>query len=232
MNQLRFHFLLHASFESPGFLLDLIINQGHQVSYTRLYIDESLPEHYKYDILVVMGGPMGVNDETHFPWLTYEKRFIREAINLGKKVIGICLGSQIIASVLGAKVYQNNEKEIGFFPIKKNQNSKIFSNLPEEMLVFHWHGDTYELPDKAELLARSEATPHQGFSYGPNVLAIQFHPEITEQLLETFLQDSESELKPSRYIQSKEEILKGKVYIPTNNVIMEEIFNSFVHNMS
>lgn len=232
MNQLRFHILQHASFESPGYLLEIINIQGHLVSNTRLYLDESLPEHYMYDILVVMGGPMGANDEDIYPWLTYEKRFIREAINLGKKVLGICLGSQIIASVLGAKVYQNSEKEIGFFPIHKNQNSKIFSKLPEEMLVFHWHGDTYELPEKSELLAQSEATPHQGFYYSPNVLAIQFHPEITEQLLEMFLHDCESELRPARFVQTKEEILDGKVYIPTSNVFMEEIFNSFVNNMS
>jgi GMP synthase-like glutamine amidotransferase len=232
MNQLRFHILLHASFESPGYLLDLIKNNGHKAEFTRIYNDESLPEHSMYDVLIVMGGPMGVNDESIYPWLNYEKRFIREAINLGKKVMGICLGSQLIASALGAKVYANVEKEIGFFKIHNKDQQGIFKNLPQEMQVFHWHGDTYDLPEKAVLLAESEATPHQAFFYEPNVLALQFHPEITETLLDEFLYESESELKPAKFIQSKEQIMNGYVYIPTCHVLMDEIFKSFVNNQS
>ena len=230
MNKLRFHILQHAPFESPGYLNEWIEKNNYLVSYSKLYKDNSLPEHYTYDVLVIMGGPMGVYDVCENPWLAYEKIFIREAINLGRKVIGICLGSQLIASALGAKVFPNKEKEIGFFPILINKTVDIFSFLPDEINVFHWHGDTFELPVGAVLIASSEATQNQAFIYESNVLALQFHMEVTETLLQQFFENDDSELKPAKFVQTKEEILKGSAYIPTSNLLFEEILNSFVNN--
>ena len=229
MNHLRFHILQHASFESPGYILEWINKNHHRVSFTKIYKDESLPEHSTYDVLVVMGGPMGVNDEAQYSWLRYEKTFIRESINMGKRVIGICLGSQLIANVLGAEVYPNSEKEIGYFPIKKLTTEGLLEHFPDEVMVFHWHGDTFKLPSNSTLLASSEACQNQAFLFDHRVLGLQFHLEVTDDLIESFLENNRSELKPGKYIQGIEEIKKGYIYTPTCNLLLEEILSSFVN---
>jgi len=139
-----------------------IINNEYSLSFTKFYLNEPLPQHSDYDVLIVMGGPMGVYDESKYPWLIEEKKFLKEAISKNKKILGVCLGSQLLANALGAKVYPNKEKEIGFFPINKIQSqSTLLSNLPESFVVFQWHGDTFDLPAGAELLASSDVCKNQ-----------------------------------------------------------------------
>ena len=117
-----------------------------------MYLDEPLPIIGEFDWLIVLGGPMGVDDEFRYPWLDQEKIFIREVIDAGKLVFGICLGAQLVANVLGANVFKNAHREIGWFPIEcsKEINETILGNvLPQKMDVFHWHGDMFEIPDRA-----------------------------------------------------------------------------------
>jgi len=135
--------------------------------------------------LIVMGGPQSANDP--LPSLDAEIRLISQAIQTGIPVLGICLGSQLIAKALGARVYRNPEKEIGWFPIhftEAAQNDPLFSGIPSPTTFFHWHGETFDLPSGAEWLAYSDRCKHQAYRYPGNVCGIQFHPEITPPMVE------------------------------------------------
>ncbi len=164
-------------------------------------------------MLIILGGPMSVDDEDKFEWLKAEKAFIKEVIASGKIVLGICLGSQLLAEALGAKVYPNNEKEIGFFPVTKTWEGKqdeIFSNSPESWNVFHWHGDTFGLPENAVHLFESPACKHQVFRKG-NCTGIQFHPEVDTALLKSMIDHERQELVKAAYVQTEKEILDKDV---------------------
>ena len=179
------------------------------VTVTKFFEDPTLPDADDLDLLVIMGGPMSVNDEAGCPWLAAEKQFIRKAIEKDKAVIGICLGAQLIANALGAAVRPNGTKEIGWFPITAEPASyteDIFS-FPQELLVFHWHGETFDLPDGAIRLAKSDACENQAFQLGRRVIGMQFHLETTPDAARDLVHHCRDELRPSRYVQSEAEIL-------------------------
>lgn len=158
--------------------------------------------------MVILGGPMSAYDP--LPWLEEEKRFIDGAIREGKKVLGICLGAQLIADVLGAKVYPGPEKEIGWFPVTLSeaaQESRLFAEVPHEIIPLHWHGDTFDLPKGASRLASSELTPNQAFSLGTTVLALQFHLEMRRKDAEAIVENCGHELKSSQFVQEAHQIL-------------------------
>jgi GMP synthase-like glutamine amidotransferase len=152
---------------------------------------------------------MSVNDEADLPWLVQEKRFIRQAIEADKAVLGVCLGAQLIAGAMGARVYPNREKEIGWFPVTSVQAGaarSVFA-FPPEAPAFHWHGETFDLPAGAVHLARSAACENQAFQIGRRVIGLQFHLETTPESARDLAANCGSELVPSRYVQSEEEIL-------------------------
>jgi len=173
-----------------------------------------------------MGGPMGVYDEEQYPWLTAEKNFIKQIIDRNKPVLGICLGAQLIADVLGSNVWKNDQKEIGFFPLETKMreaaaivaateqseeaiigNSESdFSKPWKNQTVFHWHGDTFGIPDGAVHLASSEATENQAFLYKDNVLALQFHLETTEESLMSLYENCSDEIGEGPFLQTLEEM--------------------------
>jgi GMP synthase-like glutamine amidotransferase len=157
-----------------------------------------------------MGGPMSVNDEDKFPWLALEKQFVREVIESGKPVLGICLGAQIIAKAMGAKVFPNQQKEIGWFPIHavSSIEDAVFS-FPQSETVFHWHGETFDLPPGAIRLAKSEGCENQAFQLGKRVIGLQFHLETTPESAREIVSHCRDELVPSRYVQTEEEILSA-----------------------
>ena len=186
---LRAHVLEHARFEGPANLAVWLRARGAELSTTRLWAGEPVPGPEAFDWLLVMGGAMNADEEARYPWLADEKRAIERAIAARRHVLGICLGSQLIARVLGAKVTRNRYTEIGWFPIERTeaaQASAVGRALPARAEVFHWHGDTFELPQGAIQLARSAACEQQGFAYGDRVLALQFHPEMTEGAVRGF----------------------------------------------
>lgn len=186
MKTLRIHYFQHVPFEGLGCIEDWALGQGHQLSYTRFYEGRQLPPLDEIDWLIVMGGPMGIYDEAIYPWLSGEKEFIRQAIAANKVVLGICLGAQLLADALGANVKPGKNKEIGWFPVQKTAEgkvSKLLDDMPDQLVVFHWHGDQFEIPANGLRLAESEACPNQILQYGDRVIGLQFHFEATEQTI-------------------------------------------------
>lgn len=206
---MRIHYFQHVPFEGLGNMEDWIAAKGHSLSFTRFYNNHALPQQSAMDWLIVMGGPMGAYEENLYPWLAAEKKFIGETISAGKKVLGICLGAQLIAAALGAKVYPNSYKEIGWYPVrltKEGRAAAVFEGFPAEFPVFHWHGDTFEKPSGATHLVESNACRNQAFIYRQKVLALQFHLDVRKENVEEWVRNGANELINAPYIQSKEDM--------------------------
>ncbi|MCS6824092.1 MAG: type 1 glutamine amidotransferase [Cytophagaceae bacterium] len=226
---MNIHYFQHVPFEGLGCIEPWAKQKQNKLSATRFYEDHKLPFIDICEMLIIMGGPMGVYDEDQYQWLTQEKKFIEKAITKGKIVIGICLGAQLIADVLGAKVYKNREKEIGWMPIEltpEGRKHQLLKFFPDTLHVFHWHGDTFDLPAGALHLARSKATEHQAFLYGNNVLGLQFHLECTAESISSLLQHCKHDLTEGPFVQSPEQILsEDHIYI--NNKLMIKLLDCF-----
>lgn len=228
MKSLKIHYLQHVAFEGPGCIQDWALEKSHKLTSTKLYKGEDFPELADIDWLIIMGGPMSVNDTDSISWINPEKEFISSAIKADKTVIGICLGSQFIASVLGADVYANNHKEIGWFPVYSPENStNLLFKDTGTYPVFHWHGETFGVPKGAVLLASSEGCKNQAFLYGGKVLGLQFHFEVTEESLQQMLTFGEEDIDGSLYTQEAAHILSQKKYIGESNRRMYSILNHF-----
>ena len=206
---MKAHYLQHVPFEGLGSIETWLQSMRAEVSVTRLFEEPALPDPADVDLLVVMGGPMSINDEAGYPWLAAEKEFIRSAIEQDKAVIGICLGAQLIAGAMGAAVYPNREKEIGWFPIagETTDGAQESFSFPEQLLVFHWHGETFDLPHGAVRLAAGAACKNQAFQLGRRVIGMQFHLETTPDTARYIVHYCRDELQPSRYVQGAAEIL-------------------------
>jgi GMP synthase-like glutamine amidotransferase len=207
---MRAHYFQHVPFEGLGSIEPWLESNGYGLTNTRFFGSVDLPDPEAIDLLVVMGGPMSVNDEDKFPWLALEKRFVRKIIESGKPVLGICLGAQIIANAMGAKVFPNSVKEIGWFPIHAvaSNVSSVF-HFPASEIVFHWHGETFDMPPGAIRLAKSEGCENQAFQLGNQVIGMQFHLETTPKSAKEIVSNCRSELVPSRYVQTEDEILSA-----------------------
>ena len=208
------HVLQHVPFEGLGSIDPWLKNNNATLTVTRLFESSTLPKDSEVDMIIALGGPMSVNDEAMYPWLTHEKRFLARAIQAGKAVLGICLGAQLIASALGARVYANQEKEIGWFPIISSGYTGSAFQFPQSTDVFHWHGETFDLPTGAVHLARSEACAHQAFQIGERVIGLQFHLETTPQSLRAIVDNCRNELTAGRFVQNE----------PTLRAISDEKF--------
>jgi len=205
------HYLQHVPFEGLGSIEPWLEAAGYRITSTRFFEDGALPSLDGLDLLVVMGGPMSVNDTAEFPWLVEEKAFIREVIASGRPVLGVCLGAQLIASALGARVYQNGEKEIGWHPIQGTAPSDAACfGFQLSAQVFHWHGETFDLPSDAMRLASSEACENQAFQIGSSVIGLQFHLETTPSSARAIVANCRDELVPSRYVQTEDTILAAE----------------------
>jgi GMP synthase-like glutamine amidotransferase len=215
---MKLHYFQHEDFEDPGTILEWAAERRHPVTATMIYKGEPLPSLNSFDMLVIMGGGMSVYEEDRFPWLIAEKQFIRQAIDTGKAVFGICLGAQLIASALGAGVYKNLHKEIGWFPITMTPEgaaSPLFVGWPKEFHVFQWHGDTFDIPAGAVKIASSKACENQAFAYGNRAVALQFHIESSAESVERLVTNCENEIVPGQpYIQSVEQIRSRKQWLP------------------
>jgi GMP synthase-like glutamine amidotransferase len=223
--KMRLHYLQHVPFENPGSILTWAEENNCNITSTHFYDDEKVPKHNDYDWLVVMGGPMNIYDENNYSWLADEKLFIREAVNSGKVVIGICLGAQLIADVIGGKVTENPYLEIGWYPITLSQearDSTLFSFFPKQPTVFHWHGDTFsKLPEDAICIAENNACSHQAFIYKKKVFGFQFHLENTEEIIKNLLIHSKDEMVPGTFVQTQKELLLHPEYIKQDNKLMD-----------
>ena len=199
---MKVHVLQHVPFEGIGSIVDWLTKRDATVGYTRFYESTELPDPGQCNLVIAMGGPMSVNDEQAYPWIEQEKAFLRETIRLGQPVVGICLGAQLIASALDASVCSGRHREIGWYPIEAlNPCGDVF-RMPGGLTAFHWHDETFYLPDGSVRLARSEACDNQAFQFGRNVIGIQFHLEATPESVSLLLEHCGAELVPSQYVQS------------------------------
>ncbi len=195
------HVLQHVPFEGLGSIEAWLAARGAALTYTRFYESSALPALDALDMVIAMGGPMSVNDEAELPWLRDEKRFLREAVGLGLPVLGICLGAQLVASALGARVHPGPHKEIGWFDVEATPTPGDCFAFPERCKVFHWHGETFDLPPGAVRLARSQACENQAFQLGPNVIGLQFHLETTPESAASLIDHCGHELVEAPWIQ-------------------------------
>jgi GMP synthase-like glutamine amidotransferase len=223
---MRAHYLQHVPFEGPGSIEPWLRTAGYEVTHTRFFEAQSacLPDPHAVDLLIVLGGPMSANDDSRLPWLAEEQAFIRRCIGLGKAVLGICLGAQLIARAMGARVYRNPVKEIGWLPVQgvpgTPDEGSIF-RFPPAFEAFHWHGETFDLPPGAVHLARSEGCENQAFQLGGSVIGLQFHLETTPEAAREIVANCRAELLPSRYVQSETAILAAGLekYRAINNLM-------------
>lgn len=225
----------HVAFEGPGMIAQWALGEGHAFTTARMDRGEPIPSPDMFDWLVVMGGPMSVHDEKEYPWLIEEKRVIDSAIAAHKRVLGICLGAQLIASVLGARVYPNPEREVGWFPVTSGvptEDTVFKSALPLRFLPFHWHGETFDLPKGAVRLAQSDACQNQAFAYGNRVLGLQFHLEMTPAGIQSLVAHCPQDLKPGRFVQTDPQVLLDGKNIENAQAILRAILNVFNSRIS
>jgi GMP synthase-like glutamine amidotransferase len=239
MSDLRVRVLQHVPFEGPALIGRRLCERGHTLETTALYryeLGESLPEPASFDWLILMGGPMSVNDVDSLPWLTPELELTARAIDEGKTVLGICLGAQLIAASRGARVYPNYYREIGWFPVTPRparaevpgeaaaDPEELFGRFPAEIPALHWHGETFALPRGAHLLAASDACVNQAFSLGERVLGLQFHLEATPESTAELIEGAAADLRQDGpYVQTREEILTRESRFSESNRYMDAI---------
>ncbi|MFQ3670414.1 MAG: type 1 glutamine amidotransferase [Verrucomicrobiia bacterium] len=212
---MRVAVLQHESFEGPAQIGTWLVRHGHELTCHNLYLGDPLPDLREVDGLLVMGGGMNVYQYRDYPFLEPETALVEKAVAEGKKVIGICLGAQMVAHVLGVTVVQNKELEVGFFPIYFTPEARtVLPALPERAEVFHWHGDTFGLPRECVRLAFSEACAEQGFLYRDQVLALQFHAELGPAEVLALAEHEFAGLKPGPFVQPLENMRRHAKHAP------------------
>jgi GMP synthase-like glutamine amidotransferase len=186
--------------------------RGHAIEGSRLFEGAPPPPVDAYDLLVVMGGPMGVGDTGKYPWMGAEKRCIAEAIEAGRSVVGVCLGAQLIAEVLGARVYRNAHREIGWFPVTPAPGARddaLLDGFPSVFEAFHWHGDRFDIPAGARRLAGSEGCANQVFASGDGVVGLQCHLESTPESVAALIENCADEIVPGPFVQDADTMRRG-----------------------
>jgi GMP synthase (glutamine-hydrolysing) len=177
--------LQHISCEPPGAFGEVLTERGAEVVTIELDEGQPLPDWQDFDHIIAMGGPMSVNDDDRLPWLAGEKRFVNAAVRAGKSFWGTCLGSQLLAASLGARVYAGPRPEVGLLPVRLTPDAlrdPVFRSTPVELTTLQWHGDTFDLPAGAVLLATSPLYPNQAFRWGDRAYAVQFHLEVSVEM--------------------------------------------------
>jgi GMP synthase (glutamine-hydrolysing) len=177
----------HVPFEDLGAFGPALARRGYAVRYVEA--GDTMPDDRREDLVIVLGGPISANDEARYPFLKQELALIERRLKRGTAVMGVCLGAQLLARILGARVFAGKAKEIGIGPIRLTPDGQdsALAAFAAEPLTLHWHGDTFDMPRGATLLASSELTPHQAFNFGPNAIGFQFHPEARPQGFERWL---------------------------------------------
>lgn len=229
---MRIHSLEHEPFEGLANIEVWAKIKGHTITRTHLFKNEDLPDTKDFDWLIIMGGSMNVYEDEKYPWLIPEKKFIADAIAKKKILLGVCLGSQLIADVLGGKVSRNRYKEIGWFPVSltaQGKQSTIFNNFPENFISIHWHGDTFSIPEGATWTAKNQACENQAFEYDEGrVVGIQFHLEYCENSIDLMFQNCLDDMTEGKYVQKPGDILKNITNVQETN----RLLNLLLDNMA
>jgi GMP synthase-like glutamine amidotransferase len=228
----RVHWLQHASGDDLGCIEPWLHAQNHAVTRSGLHEGDALPSPDDFDALLVMGGAMNVDDEALHPWLIDEKRFLREVLAGGKRVLGICLGAQLIAEQLGAKVQRNAHREIGWFDVDLTDAGRAFapmSGWPATVPMFHWHGYRFELPPAATRLAFSAACDQQAFALDQGrVIGLQFHPEVTSAGVRLWLEQGPPRQGP--HVQPVERMREDLSRFASANTLLCELLEHWLAN--
>jgi GMP synthase-like glutamine amidotransferase len=207
---MRMVILQHVPFEGPAAIAEWAAVRAVVTKTVHLYRGDALPSLDAFDMLTVMGGPMSANDEAALDWLPPEIAFVRDAIAADKIVLGVCLGAQIMAKALGGAVYKGREKEIGWFPVECAETAHpLFEGIPAEFMAFHWHGETFSLPENAVRLASSPSTENQAFAVGKRALGVQFHMEATKESVNALIENAAGDIEGGAYQQLPDEIRAG-----------------------
>jgi GMP synthase-like glutamine amidotransferase len=221
---MRIQILQHSDVDTPALVNTWAISRGHLAKVTHLHKGEIPLDPNAFDFLVILGGDMNVDQEAEFPWLKDEKKFLETCLKKNKTTLGICLGGQLIAEVLGAKVKKNDHWEVGWHPVKMLGSSPFTGTWPKSLDFFHWHECTFELPSGAELLASSDACANQAYTYGKNVFATQFHPEADEAWV---LEAVKPPYPPAgRFVQTPKEIRANLAAIARSKPYFFELLDS------
>lgn len=232
---MRFEILQHVAFEGPAVIEEWLLSRRHDYTVRDLSAGHSLPSEKNFDGLIVMGGPMSVHDEAKYSWMAAEKALVHTAIQAGKKVLGICLGSQIIAECLGGRVKPGPEPEIGWFPVKFNASAmqnRIGFEDPLALTAFHWHGEIFEPPRDAELLASSQLTACQAFAFRGNVLALLCHLEMNEVAVEKMIRFAADDLaRPGAYVQNTDNLRTGCKNVAATRAFLFALLDKFMPDM-
>ena len=217
--------LQHVAHEGPAAFADWATARGHDTTTYPLYADPSLPAPDDFDTLVVLGGGMSVDDGDVHPWLEPERGLIRAALAAGRPVIGICLGAQQLARALGATVFPNGKREVGFWDIRRVDNALP---LPATQTVCHWHGDTFSLPEGATLLAASDACRNQVFVTGDGLgLGLQCHLEATPQWVDACCTHDAGYLIPGRWMQDAARLRSERTAYPQMHAVLFTLLDAF-----
>lgn len=222
---MRIHCLQHVPFEGPAAIEWWAREKGYSLQRTRLFAEDTFPSQDEFDLLVILGGPMSVHDGDEYPWLAKEKEFLNQSLASQKVILGICLGAQLLSEALGGEVYPNEEREIGWFSLRRSSElaeSWVNTLWPEVITVFHWHGETFSVPQKAVLLGSSDACENQGFMWEERVFAFQFHLETTSQSAHDIVANCSGDLSgASLWVQSEKDIrdTPPEAYVQVNNLL-------------
>ena len=226
---MRIHYLQHVPFEDAGNIEVWAAARGHSLTRTRLDLNERLPAQHSIDWLVVMGGPMNIYEHDRHPWLVREKEFLRESIDRGTLVLGVCLGAQLAADVLGGPVTRNRQKEIGWYEVAltaEGRKSPIFEGFPCPFPAFHWHGDTFAIPPGAVRIAGSEACANQAFQYGDRVVGLQFHLDYSSAGIQRMIRHCGDELVDGPTIQNPQELLATPQRLGQTQALLDQLLDA------
>lgn len=222
---------MHVPFEGPAAIRDWLSQKGFVIHEVQTWTVANWHSLALPDWLVIMGGPMAAWDDTAYPWLAEEAAFIRRCIDAHKAVLGICLGAQLIARTLGARVWKNAHREIGWWPVTATHAGQthplgaLFCTSPS---VLHWHGDTFDIPAGAVHLAQSEACANQVFAYGDHVLALQCHLEMRRPHVERLAHFCADELATGGpYIQSADKVLDPAAPFAASEALLRQLLDRF-----
>ena len=226
----------HDPFEDLGFFGEVLEKQGAEYRVVRLFHGEMPAEEWEHvRALIILGGPMSVDEEEGFPFLRWEKRIIRAAIDEAVPILGICLGAQLIATALGTPVFHGPVKEIGWSPISitpHGQVDSLLGYLPETATVFQWHGDGFDLPAGAIRLASSAHYGTQAFRLGKTIYGLQFHLEVTPPMIERWIEERSKDLALAPYVLPEKILADTQSYAPTLKYYGERFLSEFVRRVS
>ena len=229
---MRIHYFQHVAFEDPAYILSWAQRKGHSLTKTRLDQGDNPLDSADFDLLVVIGGPMNIYEYDKYLWLKAEKLAIRAAIDSRKYILGICLGAQLVADVLGAHVTTNWEKEIGWLRVVQADEISAmspFDALPRDYIAFHWHGDTFSIPQGAVLQGSSAACKNQGFMYKDTVIGLQYHIEATPASIDALINNCGHELVTAPHVHPAGKIREdARTYCATANGLVERMLDRWL----